>query len=303
MAESTWAAFSKELADTSAEIGKSVVAVLGRRHPSSGLLLSRDAVVTVNHALRRDDEIGVVLGPGKKLVARVTGRDSGTDLAVLRLPEPVDAPPLRWKRETVRVGELVLALGRSWRGNVVASSGVLSGVINTAWKTWQRGELDQFIRPDLTLYPGFSGGPLVAPGGAIMGINTAGLHRQGITIPASTVERVAQELLEKGAVERPWLGLAMQPVPFPESLRSRLNLNASQGLLVAHVEPSGPADKAGVLLGDLLYEIAGQPVPDTDRGQEVLRNTRVGQQVEVKLLRAGNPATAHISLGSRPARS
>ncbi len=302
MAEKIWAALSKELAETSAETGKTVVAVLGRRHPSSGVLFSRDVVVTVNHALRRDDEIGVVIAPGKKIGASVAGRDPSTDLAVLRLAEPVDAPPVHWYSGQVRVGEFVLALGRSWRGNVVASSGILSGVINAAWKTWQRGELDQFIRPDVTLYPGFSGGPLVSPAGDVIGINTAGLHRQGITIPAATVQRVAQELLSKGKIERPWLGLAMQPVPLPESLRTRLNLKASEGLLVAHVEPGGPAEKAGVMLGDVLYELGGNPVADTDSVQELLRKAKAGQAIEAKLVRAGNAAGAQITLGTRPAR-
>ncbi|HYX54121.1 MAG TPA: trypsin-like peptidase domain-containing protein [Candidatus Limnocylindrales bacterium] len=302
MAERIWAALSKEIAETSAETGKTVVAVLGRRHPSSGVFFSRDAVITVNHALRRDEDIGVVIAPGKKISASVAGRDPSTDMAVLRLAEPVEAPLVRWASGQARVGEFVLGLGRSWRGNIVASSGILSGVITAPWKTWQRGELDQFIRPDLTFYPGFSGGPLVASTGEIIGINTAGLHRQVITVPASTVRRVAEELLSKGRIERPWLGLAMQPVPLPESLRSRLNLNASDGLLVAHVEPDGPADKAGVMLGDVLYELAGKSVPDTESVQELLRDTKPGQAMEAKLVRGGGAAGAKITLGARPSR-
>src|SRR5262249_36369834 len=117
------------------------------------------------------------------------------------------------------IGELTLAVARSWRGNVVASSGIISGLMPGPWRTWRGGELDQFVRPDLTMYPGFSGGPLLNSQGDFVGLNTTGLHRSGITIPAATVMRVAGELLEKGRVERPYLGLAMQGVTLPESLR------------------------------------------------------------------------------------
>lgn len=271
MTENIWAILSNQLADTAAAVGQSVVAVHGRRHPSSGILWSNDSVVTANHTLRRDDEISVIVGPDKSVSARVVGRDPRTDLAVLHLQQPADAPQGRWgNAANLRVGELVMALGRTWRGNVVASSGIVSGLMG-AWRTWRGGELDQFIRADLTMYPGFSGGALVNAQGEILGLNTAGLHRSNITVPAATVERVTKELLEKGRIERPYLGLAMQAVPITESLRSKLNLKARDGLLIAHVEPGSPADKGGVLLGDVLTEIAGNSVEDTDAVQDALR--------------------------------
>jgi S1-C subfamily serine protease len=202
----------------------------------------------------------------------------------------------------VRVGELVLALGRTWRGNVVASAGILSGVIPSPWKTWRGGELDQFIRPDLKLYPGFSGGPLIASNGEFLGINTAGLHRSGITVPAATVVRVGKELLEKGSVERPYLGIGMQPAALPESLRSKLNLTASEGLMVVHLEPGGPAEKANLMLGDVLLEVAGQPLSENERVQDFLRGKTVGQTVEVKAVRAGALVYVNVDLEARPAR-
>src|SRR5579859_2036901 len=197
MAESIWRTLSNELAETTATVGRSVVALHGRRHPSSGILWNKESVVTASHALRRDEDITVILTPGSKTMGRVAGRDPGTDLAVVRLQEKVDAPVRNWGDSSgLRVGELVLALGRSWRGNVVASSGVISGLMGS-WRTWRGGELDQFIRPDLVMYPGFSGGPLVGPQGSILGVNTAGLHRSGVTVPASTVARIVTELLER----------------------------------------------------------------------------------------------------------
>lgn len=300
MAENIWAILSNQLAEAAATAGSSVVAVHGRRHPSSGILWSADSVVTANHALRRDEEISVATGPGKTTSAHVIGRDPTTDLAMLRLQQPVQASPARWADASkLRVGDLTLALGRTWRGNIVASSGIISGLMGP-WRTWRGGELDQFIRPDLTLYPGFSGGPLINPQGEILGLNTAGLHRSGITVPATTVARVVTELLEKGRIERPYLGLAMQTVPLQESLRARLNLKASDGLLVLHVEPGSPADKAGVLLGDVLIEIDGQSVADTDAVQEALRLQKPGNSINLKLVRGGSVVTVNLELAARP---
>jgi S1-C subfamily serine protease len=302
MAETVWTKLSNEVAQITAEAGKQVVAVVGRRHPSSGVVFQRDAIITVDHALRRDDDISVIIGPGETIKASVAGRDPGSDLAVLRLSQPVNAPPARWStNQAVRVGELVLALGRTWRGNVVASAGILSGVIPSPWKTWRGGELDQFIRPDLKLYPGFSGGPLIASNGEFLGINTAGLHRSGITVPAATVVRVGKELLEKGSVQRPYLGLGMQPVALPESLRSKLNLSASEGLMVVYLEPGGPADKANVMIGDVLLEVGGQPLSDSEGMQDLLRGKSVGQELEIQAVRAGALVAIKVDLEARPA--
>jgi S1-C subfamily serine protease len=303
MSEKTWATLSEELARGAEQAGRWVVAVRGRRHPASGVLLGKDAIVTVNHAVPREDEIGVVLNAGERVSARVAGRDPGTDLAVLRLTQPVEITTPPWANGfKPRVGELTLALGRTWRGNIVASAGVLSGVIQSAWRTWRGGELDQFVRPDLNLYAGFSGGPLLNAQGKFAGINTAGLHRSPITIPADTVTRVAAALLEKGRVERPYLGLAMQSVDLPESLRAGLNLKAGEGLLIVHVEPGSPAEKAGLLLGDTLIELGGQPVADTDDVQDVLRAGKIGSDLEAIVIRGGAIAKVRLTLQSRPGR-
>jgi len=300
MAENIWATLSNQLAETTATVGRSVVAVHGRRHPSSGIFWSGDSVVTTNHTLRRDDDISIVIGPGNSTPARIVGRDPSTDLAVLRLQQPVQGASTRWgDASNLRVGELVLALGRTWRGNVVASSGILSGLMS-AWRTWHGGELDHFIRPDLTMYPGFSGGPLVNAQGEVLGMNTTGLHRSGITIPAATVARVAVELLEKGRIERPYLGLAMQAVALPESLRTKLNLMSSEGLLVVHVEPGSPAEKGGVLLGDVLIEIGGRALADIDGVQEALRSHKSGDSVEIGLVRGGALIKVNVTLAARP---
>jgi len=300
--ENIWSKLSTELAEVSAAAGKSVVSVQGTRHPSSGIVIAKDAVVAASHAVRRDDEVTVITAPGQKLSGRVSGRDPSTDLVVLRLQQPIDAPTVRWaSTSNLRVGELVLALARTQRGHVVASSGIISGLINAPMRTWRGGEIDQFIRPDLTMYPGFSGGPLVNSQGELLGMNTAGLHRSGITVPSATVQRVSAELLEKGGVQRPYLGLAMQAAPLPESLRTQLNLTASEGLLVVHVEPGSPAEKAAIFLGDVLVKLASQPVADTDSVQGILRSYKPGDSLEASLIRGGAMTTVSLRLEARAA--
>ncbi|HEY2496310.1 MAG TPA: trypsin-like peptidase domain-containing protein [Candidatus Angelobacter sp.] len=295
--ENIWTKLSNELAEASAEAGKSVVGVQDTRHPSSGIVIGKDAIIAASHAVRRDDDITVVTAPGQKLSARVSGRDPSTDLVVLRLHEPIDAPVLRWaSTQNLRVGELVLALARTRRGHIVASSGILSGLINSPMRTWRGGEMDQFIRPDLNLYSGFSGGPLVNSQGEFLGLNTAGLHRSGITVPSTTVQRIAAELLAKGGIQRPYLGLAMQAASLPESLRTRLNLTASEGLLVMHVEPGSPAEKAGILLGDVLIKLADEPVDDTYSVQQLLRAHKPGDAIEAGLIRGGAMIVVSVRL-------
>ena len=302
MAERIWVALSNELAEAAATVGKSVVAVLGGRHPGSGIVWTKDSVVSANHVLRRDEEIAVITSAGQEVAARVSGRDASTDLAVLRLQNPVEAPVPRWgDASSLRIADLVLALARTRRGNIVASSGIVSGLMGP-WRTWRGGRLEQFIRPDLTLYSGFSGGPLVNSQQEVLGLNTAGLHRSGITVPAATVKRVATELLEKGQIERTYLGLAMQVVLLPESLRAKLNLMGQEGLLVAHVEPESPAEKAGILLGDVLVELDGQSDLDTSAVQEILSAHRAGETIQAKLVRAGAIKETPIILQARPRR-
>jgi S1-C subfamily serine protease len=298
--ENIWSKLSNELAEASANASKSIVAVQGTRHLSSGIVIAKDAVVAASHAVRRDDDITLITAPGEKLSARVSGRDPSTDLVVLRLQQAIDAPAARWTSTlSLRVGELVLALARTRRGHVVASAGILSGLINGPMRTWRGGELDQFIRPDLTMYPGFSGGPLVNGKSEFLGMNTAGLHRSGITVPSATVQRVSAELLEKGGIQRLYLGLVMQPAPLPESLRTRLNLTASEGLLVVHVEPGSSADKAAIFLGDVLITLAGKPAADIDSVQSILRSHRPGDSVEASLIRGGAITTITLRLEVR----
>ncbi|HTA46821.1 MAG TPA: trypsin-like peptidase domain-containing protein [Bryobacteraceae bacterium] len=275
------------------EIGeKSVVAVNGRPHvPSSGIVWRAGVVVTTDHTLKRDEDLTVTLADGRNLPATLAGRDAGTDLAVLRLADDNGQTTVAAKTvsdASVKPGNLVLALGRRGKDGISASFGVLSA-ISGAWRTWRGGQIEQFIRPDVNVYIGFSGGALVDVEGGVIGLNTTGLTRgTGITLPASTVTRVTDELLSRGRVRRGFLGVGLHPVQLPDG---------AKGLIVLSLEPNGAALKAGVFVGDVLLMLDGEPVNDTDDVQSHLGGDQVGKTIVAEVLRGGS----RLKIGIVPA--
>src|SRR5215204_566175 len=224
-------ALSQQLAAAVETVGPAIVSVDARpRVRTSGVIWREGLVVTTNHTVRRDEDITVTLHDGREFPATLAGRDPATDIAVLRF-ESDEAAATDVVYETgravaLRVGHLVLAAGRAHpsRG-VTASFGILS-VVGGAWRTWRGGDIDRLIRPDVSVFIGFSGGALVDTEGRVLGINTTGLARgAGLTIPAATVNRVVDRLLQHGRVARPYLGVGMyHRVALPEKQREKLNL-------------------------------------------------------------------------------
>ncbi len=199
MANSILETISSEFASAAEKVGSSVVAVHARRWmPTSGIEWNKGVVVTVHHGVQRDEDIKVLFGDGRAVSAKLAGRDPSTDIAVLRIEEGSSVEPQPGDSTSLRLGHLVLALGRTRRGELVASSGIIGG-ISGEWRNWRGGQLDQHIRLDLALYPGFSGGPLLNARGEVVGMNTRGLARgRAVTVPVVTVDRVVEELLNKG---------------------------------------------------------------------------------------------------------
>ena len=297
---------SNELAAAAERAGRSVVAVHARpRFASSGLLWRKGVIVTADHTIRREEEIRVTLPDGRTVPAELAGRDPGTDLAVLKA-EASEASIETAAAESLKAGNLVLAVGRAGETGISAALGVVSNA-SGPWHTWRGGKLDRFLRLDLGLYPGASGGAVVDAGGKLIGIATAGLSRTSIlAIPMETVSRVAQELLSKGHVARGFLGVGLQPIALPEHLRTKLNLPAESqgaaGLMVLSVEPDGPAGRAGIVLGDVLAALDGKAVTDTGEVQEFLGSEYVGKAVKASLVRGGEPAEVTITIGERSRR-
>lgn len=277
--------------------GASTVLVDARkRYPASGIAYAEDLVLTADHVVTRDD-IKVILPDGKSLSATIAGRDAGSDLALLRLAEKALKPAKT--SNDVKVGQLVLALGRPNTSGIQASWGIVTAIAGPA-RTHRGGLLDEYISTETTPYPGFSGGPLVNTEGEVIGLNTSGLGRgSSLTIPAKVAWRIADELAKHGSVKRGYLGVRTQPVEIPEAARKSLKREQKSGLLILWLEENGPAQKGGLFVGDTIVAVAGQPVSDPDDLFASLKSDTVGKSVVVEVLRGGKAENVNVTVGER----
>lgn len=302
-------ALSQHLADAVERGGRAVVSVDARpRVRTSGVNWREGVVVSTSHTVRRDEDITVTLHDGREVPATLAGRDPGTDLAVLRLEgggESVGGAAYETADDAaLRAGHLVLAAGRAHPAHgVTASFGILSAA-GGEWRTWRGGEIGRLLQPDVSIFTGFSGGALLDTEGRIIGINTTGLARGvGLTIPAATVNRVVDSLLRHGRVARPYLGVGtLHRVALPEKLREKFNLSQASGFMLLTVEAGGPADRAGLIIGDILLTLDGAPLADAEEAQAVLGSKEVGALVGASILRGGEVKKVSVTLGERPTR-
>ncbi len=271
---------SNQLASAAERAGSAVVNVAGRWHgSSSGIHWRRDVVVTANHTVKRDEDIAVTLPDGRSLKATLVGRDGGTDVAVLKVEGLGESPAQFGETSIPRVGNLALVLGRHRENGLMASLGAVS-LVSDSRRTWAGGTLDRYIRLDVSLYPGSSGGSVVDVEGRIIGMATAALSRVApLTVPIATVNRVSATLLEKGHIPRGYLGIGLQPVSIPADLQSKLSLANTNGIIVLSVETGGPAEKGGLMIGDILVTLEGQALEQTDDLQTALECRR-GRKIQ-----------------------
>jgi S1-C subfamily serine protease len=298
-------AFSNDLASTVERAGASIVGIGGQhqRGLASGVYWREGVIVTAAHAVGRQEEVAVTLPDKSTVTATLAGRDASTDIAALRLKDSFEISVANISdAAAVKAGNVALAVGRTKERGVSASLCIIS-MASGAWRTWRGGEIDQFIRLDTALYPGFTGSALIDASGRVIGINTPALSRgAGIVVPAQTVNRVVDELLTRGRIARGFIGVALHPVRVPDSLKNKLNVTAESGLIVLSIEPAGPADRAGLLIGDILLGIDGHAVTDTEDVQKALRPERVGTEIATSIIRGGALAEVKIIVGERPPR-
>jgi S1-C subfamily serine protease len=292
------AALSDGMADAVENVGAAVVRVNGRRRrPASGVVYAPDAVLTASHVLEREEDLTVGTSDGRALPARFVGRDPSSDLAVLKV-DGLGVEAALPAEGTPRIGQLALAVGSPGRGEGPrASLGVVSSV-GGPMRTWRGPRLERYIQTDATPYPGFSGGPLIDARGRVLGIMTSGLARgAALAIPVEIAWRVARTLEERGSVRRGYLGILSQPVQLPDG--QRLGLTQRSGLLVVGVEDGSPAGRGGVIIGDILVTLDGQPVEDTEDLLGLLTDERVGREAQVQVVRGGELQTLRVTVGER----
>ena len=296
--------FSDALALTVEGTGPAVVRVEARRRlPATGIVWSAAGViVTAHHVVEQDDHVGIGLHDGRTLSARLLGRDPTTDVAVLQAQIGQGQLPLTvptWADPAdLRVGHLALALGRPGQ-RVLAAFGIISA-LGEGWRTPAGGEVDHYLQSDVVMLPGFSGGPLVDAAGHIIGMNTSAMLRGvSLTIPAPTLRRVVETILSHGHVRRGYLGVSAQAARLPALLAQQLQQES--GLLLGSVEADGPADKAGLFMGDTLISLDNQPVRHLDDLMALLTGERVGRPLSARIVRGGQVQTLDVVIGERSA--
>lgn len=290
--------FSNELANAVERAGKSVITVLeGGREGVSGTVWRDGIAITAEHTIRGLDEVTVLLPSGTKAKARVAGGDHGTDIAILQVPAGVPAVAIADESQS-RVGDIILAVGRREAEGLAATYGMLSS-IGGPWRTWQGARVDRWLRLDLNPFTGFSGGPIVNARGEALGMATSGPRRTAAVIPAATVNRVVDQLVQRGRIARGYLGIGMQPVAFPETARRQLGLEADRGLLVVSVAPASPAEQAGILLGDILVKVEDSPISSIQALQSFLDSENVGKAIAFEVVRGGQLVKLNVTVGEK----
>lgn len=291
-------------ADAVERVAAGVVAVHGRqRLPGTGTVWSVDeqgtVIVTASHVVEREDQITVRLDDDEEIAATLLGRDMSRDLAVLRI-ERNGIAPVELATAEPRVGTLTMAVGRPFIPSTQASLGTVVFVGSIRFRNYRSGRM---IHADPTMYPGFSGGPLISSAGTVYGINTSGAAQAGgITIPSGQVSRIVADIVEHGFVQTPWLGVTVQQVDLtPEA--SELFDGQETALVVQSVSEGTPAEAAGLATGDILITMDGQPLEDVPDLQQVLCHGRIGESVSLVVYRDQARHEITVTTVARPDHS
>jgi S1-C subfamily serine protease len=293
-------ALSNALAQATERAAASTVAVhTEARGSSSGVVWRPGVIVTAEHALRRDEDIQITLLDGRVASATLAGRDASTDLAVLKCAEATSAVSEASDVSSIKPGSLALVVGRTRASGPVAALGAVSLVVAER-RAWSGAALAPYIRLDIGVQPTAVGGAVIDPQGRIIGIATPRFARFGaIAVPAPTVNRVVDTLLQKGRIPRGYLGVGLQPVRLPDALRKTLKRDDKTAAIVLEVELEGPAHKAGIVIGDIFVTLAGHPVTRLEDVHGQLGSESIGKSLPLKFVRGGALQEANIVVGER----
>ncbi|MCL4536051.1 MAG: DegQ family serine endoprotease [Nitrospirae bacterium] len=268
----------------------------------SGVIVSPDGyIVTNNHVVEQADEIKVILIDKKSFKAKIVGSDPKTDIAIIKI-DAKGLPVLPWgDSERLQVGEFVLAIGNPFGLSHTVTMGIISAVGRADVGIT---DYENFIQTDAAINPGNSGGPLVNIKGELIGINTAifsktgGYQGIGFTVPTNMVRIVMDQLIKQGKVTRGWLGITIQELT-PE-IAQKFGLKQSEGALVSDVAKGSPAHRAGMARGDIILEFNGKKVRDVATLRNMVAQSKVGSQVEIKVLRRDREITLKANIMELP---
>lgn len=320
---------SQEIANLVSEAAAAVLQVDARRRlPATGIAWSEDLIVTAHHVVESEDDIRIGAADGSQIGATLLGRDPHNDLALLRVDGALR--PANWAaNDGLQIGNLALALGRPGQ-NIKATAGIVSGLVGPAdirrghdqlrvrmqmglrgkrhgrrrrrqralAREWGGALAGGFIQTDVTMYPGFSGGPLIGADGAVHGMNTSGFMRGiSVAIPVSSIRQTVSALLKDGSIQRGYLGIGVQEARLPDSVAEELDQEG--GLLIVSVEADSPASDAGLMVGDILVALDGQSIEHVDELQLLLTRLEVDSQVSTAFARGGAPQEGSVVIGAK----
>jgi S1-C subfamily serine protease len=272
-----------------------VAAICAQGHRTrSGTLWRKGVVVASEQAFPNIADARVSFADGASLAARVAGRDPGTNIIAFRVDGTAEAAPLPVVEP--HSGALVLAFGATETDISVRLGAVHS--VGPEWHSRAGGRIDRRITLDIALTRREEGGPILDAAKGLLGISTLGPLGRVLVIPSTTIEGVLEPLLSKGRVERGWLGLALQPVLVPESLQSQAG--QWRGLMIMSVSRDSPAAQANLQPGDILLTIGGESIDSPTLLARHLGPESVGQQIQLRLIRAGGIVTVAATVGTRP---
>jgi len=291
---------SNALARETGRAATSAVAVhTEARGSCSGVVWRAGVIMTAEHALRRDEDIHVTLPDGRVVPAALAGRDASTDLAVLGCAEADTAVSEISDAATIKPGSLALVVGRTRASGPVAALGAVS-LVAAERRTWIGAPISPYIRLDVGLQPTAVGGVVIDAYGRAIGMATPRFARFGaIAVPASTLNRVVDALLQAGHIPQGYLGVGLHPIRMPDALRQTLQRNEKTAAMIVEVEPESPADKAGLMIGDVLISFGSHPITRAEDVHAQLAAEAIGKPVAVKFVRGGAAQETSIVVGER----
>ena len=303
-------AYSRAVVGVVEKVGPAVVSIAVKKQSrsrriegegaGSGVVIAQDGfVLTNNHVIERANEVEVELTDGSTFPAQVVGADPATDLAVVRTGASGLPTAELGDSSSLRVGQLVIAIGNPMGFESTVSTGVISA-LGRALRSPSGRLIENVIQTDVPLNPGNSGGPLVDSRGRVIGINTAMLSMaQGISfaVPVNTARWVAGELLTRGKVRRAFLGLAGQVRPLSRRVQRYFELRASTAVEVVSVEENSPARRAGLHERDLIVALNGHNVANVDDIHRLLSGLPAGSTLRLSILRGGERRELHVVPG------
>ena len=276
---------SGAIEDVAQSTSESVVTVERDGRSGTGVVVDREGhILTANHVVHRLDETEVVTHDGRRLTAKVVGRNQYADLALLKTEINGLKPVNLGESSNLKVGQFVLALARPQSGSVGVTSGIITGV-NRQIGGWWRFSVRDAIVTDARLNPGYSGGPLVDASGRMVGMNVAYVMNRGIAVSAATIRRSLERMAKGENVKRAYLGIVSSPIELPDELASRPDVEQETALMVYSVEPRSAAKAAGVALGDVLLKFGEQRLADIQDLEGVLDEETVGRKTKLLVLR------------------